>query len=586
MLKSEELINKVKEYNKFLNPDALTKAYNFALVAHKKQKRDEGVPYINHPVAVANILSDLKLDSATITTGLLHDTIEDTHATYQTIKEEFGQEVADLVEGVTKISVFENQAIADQDKKKFTKAENFRKLIIATSKDIRVLLVKIADRLHNMRTINYLKDNNKKIRKAQETMEIYAPLADRMGMNRIRDELEDLSFEVLNNEARTLIKNRLDEIKYNNLINFKSLSEEFTKILNTSNIEVKIFGREKTPFSIWRKIQKKRTSLEQITDIIGFRVIVDSVTDCYKALGVFHSKWNCIPGRFKDYISSPKINRYQSLHTAIIGPNKRPIEIQLRTMQMHEFAQRGIAAHWKYKSNEKFNSLTWKEYDWLKDLVEIIERNENPEHYFEYTKLQMFQENVFCFTPKGSVIKLPKNATPIDFAYAVHTQVGDTAIGCEINGKESPLQSKLRNGDVIKILTSKKVSPSLHWLSSTKTGKARSAIRKYWQYRENTKHIDKKYNTSLWVSLPDKPGILGDVTSLVGQNEINISSVEMMEKTKTSINFKFNLIISDLKNFTKLLSELKQRQYRFKIIRHTNKKYAFFKKLFKGLKKN
>ncbi len=586
MLKSEELINKVKEYNKFLNPDALTKAYNFALVAHKKQKRDEGVPYINHPVAVANILSDLKLDSATITTGLLHDTIEDTHATYQTIKEEFGQEVADLVEGVTKISVFENQAIADQNKKKFTKAENFRKLIIATSKDIRVLLVKIADRLHNMRTIKYLKDDNKKIRKAQETMEIYAPLADRMGMNRIRDELEDLSFEVLNNEARTLIKNRLDEIKYNNLMNFKSLSEEFTKILNTSNIKVKIFGREKTPFSIWRKIQKKRTSLEQITDIIGFRVIVDSVNDCYKALGVFHSKWNCIPGRFKDYISSPKINKYQSLHTAIIGPNKRPIEIQLRTMQMHEFAQRGIASHWKYKSNERFNSLTWKEYDWLKDLVDIIERNENPEHYFEYTKLQMFQENVFCFTPKGSVIKLPKNATPIDFAYAVHTQIGDTAIGCEINGKDSPLQSELRNGDVVKITTSKKVSPSLHWLSSTKTGKARSAIRKYWQYRENSKQIDKKYNTSLWVSLPDKPGILGDVTSLVGQNKINISSVEMTEKTKTSINFKFNLIISDLKNFTKLLSELKQRQYRFKIIRHTNKKYAFFKKLFKGLKKN
>ncbi len=586
MLKSEELINKVKEYNKFLNPDALTKAYNFALNAHKKQKRDEGVPYINHPVAVANILSDLKLDSATITTGLLHDTIEDTHATYQTIREEFGQEVADLVEGVTKISVFENQAIADEDKKKFSKAENFRKLIIATSKDIRVLLVKLADRLHNMRTIKYLKDEGKKIRKAQETMEIYSPLADRMGMNRIRDELEDLSFEILNNGARTLIKNRLDEIKYNNLMNFNSLSDEFTKTLNNSGIKVKIIGREKTPFSIWRKIQKKRTSLEQITDIIGFRVIVEDISDCYKALGVFHSKWNCIPGRFKDYISSPKINKYQSLHTAIIGPNKRPIEIQLRTMQMHEFAQRGIASHWKYKSNEKFNSLTWKEYDWLKDLVDIIERNENPEHYFEYTKLQMFQENVFCFTPKGSVIKLPKNATPIDFAYAVHTQVGDTAIGCEINGKESPLQSELRNGDLIKIITSKKVSPSLHWLSSTKTGKARSAIRKYWQYKENTKQIDKKYNTSLWVSLPDKPGILGDVTSLVGENDINISSVEMTEKTKTSINFKFNLIIFDLKNFTKLLSELKQRQYKFKIIRHTSKKYAFFKKFFKGLKKN
>ena len=579
MLKSEELINKVKNYNKFLNPETLSKAYDFALKAHEKQKRDEGSPYIIHPIAVADILTELKLDSATIATGLLHDTIEDTYATYNTIESEFGKEVADLVDGVTKISEFENQAISN------SKAENFRKLILATSKDIRVLLVKLADRLHNMRTIKVV-EKEKQIRKAKETMEIYAPLADRMGMHRIRDELEDLSFEVLNEDARKLIKDRLDKIKENNLINFNNISDQFTEILKDKNINSQIVGREKTPFSIWRKIQKKRTSLEQITDIIGFRVIVNNITDCYKALGIFHSKWNCIPGRFKDYISSPKINKYQSLHTAIIGPNKRPIEIQLRTMQMHEFAQRGIASHWKYKSNEKFNSLTWKEYDWLKDLVDIIERNENPEHYFEYTKLQMFQENVFCFTPKGSVIKLPKNATPIDFAYAVHTQIGDTAIGCEINGKESPLQSILRNGDVIKITTSKKVSPSLHWLSSTKTGKARSAIRKYWQYRENTKQIDKRYNTSLWVSLPDMPGILGDVTSLVGQNKINISSVEMMEKTKTSINFKFNLIISDLKNFTKLLSELKQRQYRFKIIRHTNKKYAFFKKLFKGLKKN
>ena len=580
MLKSNELISKVREYNKFLNPETLTKAYNFALEAHKKQKRDEGSPYIIHPIAVANILSDLKLDSATIATGLLHDTIEDTHATYQKIKEEFGQEVADLVEGVTKISEFENQALSN------SRAENFRKLIIATSKDIRVLLVKLADRLHNMRTIKFVKDKDKQIRKAKETMEIYAPLADRMGMNRIRDELEDLSFEILNYEARSLIKKRLEEIKENNLSNFKSLSEQFKNVLEEENIEVKIFGREKTPFSIWRKIQKKRTSLEQITDIIGFRVILNDISDCYKALGVFHKTWNCIPGKFKDYISSPKINKYQSLHTSIIGPNKRPIEIQLRTMQMHEFAQRGIASHWKYKSSEKFNSLTWKEYDWLKDLVEIIERNENPEDYYEYTKLQMFQENVFCFTPKGSVIKLPKNATPIDFAYAVHTQVGDTAIGSEINGKESPLQSILRNGDVVKILTSKKVSPSLHWLSSTKTGKARAAIRRYWQYKENKKPNNKRYNTTLWISLPDQPGRLGDVTSLIGENHVNISSVEMVEKTKSTINFRFNLIITDLKNFTNLISELKQKEYNFKIIRHKNKKYAFFKRLFGGFKKN
>jgi len=581
MLNSNDLINKIKSYNKFLNPEALTKAYDFAIRAHEKQKRDEGTPYIIHPIAVADILTDLKLDSATIATGLLHDTIEDTHATYKTIEEEFGKEVADLVDGVTKISEFENQAISN------SKAENFRKLILATSKDIRVLLVKLADRLHNMRTIKFVIDKDKQIKKSKETMEIYAPLADRMGMNRIRDELEDLAFEILNPEARKLIKDRLDQIKDNNLINYNSVLHEFEEVLKKKNIEFKIFSREKTPFSIWRKIQKKRTSLEQITDIIGFRIILKDIEKCYKSLGALHSKWNCIPGKFKDYISSPKINNYKSLHTSVIGPNKRPIEIQLRTNQMHEFAQRGIASHWKYKSSEKFNSLTWKEYDWLADLVEIIDKNENPEDYYEYTKLQMFQENVFCFTPKGSVIKLPKDATPIDFAYAVHTQIGDTAIGSEINGQESPLQSVLRNGDVVKIITSKKVSPSLHWLATIKTGKARAAIRRYWQYRENIKPLKKKmYNTTLWISLPDEPGKLGDVTTMIGSNNVNISSVEMVEKTKKSINFRFNLIIHDLKNFTKLISELKQKEYNFKIIRHKNKKYAFIKRLFSGFKKN
>ena len=580
MLNSDELINKVKVYNKFFNPEKLNKAYYFAVKAHINQKRASGDPYVIHPVAVANILTELKLDSATIATGLLHDTIEDTFATYKTIEEQFGKEVADLVDGVTKISVFENQAVSN------SRAENFRKLILATSKDIRVLLVKLADRLHNMRTLKAIDKKEKRERIARETMEIYAPLADRMGMNRIRDELEDLSFDILNSDARTMIKNRLDKIKDNNLINYNSVLSEFENILEKNYLKSKIFSREKTPFSIWKKIQKKRTSLEQITDIIGFRIILDSVEDCYKTLGVLHKQWNCIPGRFKDYISSPKINNYKSLHTAIIGPNKRPIEIQLRTQQMHEFAQRGIASHWKYKSSEKFNSLTWKEYDWLADLVEIMDKNENPEDSFEYTKLQMFQDNVFCFTPKGSVIKLPKNASPIDFAYAVHTKVGDSATGCEINGKESPLQSELMNGDVVKIITSKKDSPSLHWITSAKTGKARAAIRRYWQYREDPKPTMKKYNTTLWVSLPDQPGILGDVTTMIGTNNVNISSVEMVEKTNRTINFRFNLIIQDLKNFTKLISELKQKEYNFKIIRHKNKKYAFFKKFFSGFKKN
>ena len=581
MLNSEELINKVKIYNKFFNPEKLNKAYDFALKAHSNQKRASGDPYSVHPIEVANILTDLKLDSATITTGLLHDTIEDTYATYETIKGEFGNEVADLVDGVTKLSVLENEASSN------SKAENFRKLILATSKDIRVLLVKIADRLHNMRTIKAISKEDKRKRIAQETMEIYAPLADRMGMHRIRDELEDLSFEILNNQARSLIQKRLDEIKLDKKDIFVLLSAELKDLLNKNNIESDIFGREKTPFSIWRKVQKKRVSLEQITDIIGFRIIVDNIDECYKTLGILHKEYNCIPGKFKDYISFAKINGYQSIHTSVIGSNKKPIEIQIRTKKMHEFAERGIASHWQYKSSEKFNSLTWKEYDWLKDLVEIIEKNENPEHSYEYTKLQMFQENVFCFTPKGSVIKLPKNATPIDFAYAVHTKIGDTAVGCEINGNKSELQSLLRNGDRVNIITSKKQSPSLHWIPVTKTGKARAAIRRYWHDRKEKKQETiKKYNTTLWISLPDKPGQLGDVSSLIGKHKLNISNLEMAGKNPNYINFKFQLIINDLKNFTNFIAELKQKSIKFKIIRHEDKRNAFTQKILKYFKKN
>ncbi|AFS47474.1 (p)ppGpp synthetase, RelA/SpoT family [alpha proteobacterium HIMB5] len=582
MINSEELINKIKIYNKFLNPEKLDKAYNFAVKAHKDQKRASGDPYSVHPIAVANILTELKLDSATIATGLLHDTIEDTYATYETIKNEFGEEVADLVEGVTKISVFENTAASN------SKAENFRKLILATSKDIRVLLVKIADRLHNMRTIDAITKEEKRKRIAQETMEIYAPLADRMGMHRIRDELEDLSFKILNNQARTLIKNKLDEIKEDKKDTFETLSIELTELLNDHKIYAEIYGREKTPFSIWRKVQKKRVSLEQITDIIGFRIILNTVDDCYKTLGIFHKKWNCVPGKFKDYISSPKINGYKSIHTSVvIGPNQKPIEIQIRTMSMHEFAERGIASHWQYKSSEKFNSVSWKEYDWLKDLVEIIEKNENPEHSYEYTKLQMFQENVFCFTPKGSVIKLPKDATPIDFAYAVHTTIGNSAIGCEINGNKSELQSILRNGDRVNIITSKNHSPSLHWIPITKTGKARAAIRRYWHDKgEQKEEKIKKYNTTLWISLPDKPGQLGDITTLIGDHKLNISKVEMVGKNPNYINFKFQLIIRDLKNFTNFIAELKQKNIKFKIIRHEEKRNAFTQKILKYFKKD
>ncbi len=582
MINNEELINKVKSYNKYLNPLTLTKAYNFALNAHKNQKREEGVPYIIHPIEVAKILTELKLDSATIATGLLHDTIEDTKVTYSSVEKEFGKEVADLVEGVTKISALENQAVEN------SKAENFRKLILATSKDIRVLLVKLADRLHNMRTISFVKDEEKKIRKAKETMEIYAPLADRMGMNRIRDELEDLSFSVLNKEARDLITERLRFINDNRVDPFNEISEELTELLKRNGVTALIAGRKKTPFAIWRKIQNKKISLEQLTDIVGFRIILKDVDECYKTLGIFHSRYSAIPGKFKDYISTPKINKYKSIHTSIIGPKKHRIEIQIRTQDMHEFAERGIASHWKYKSSEKFSDLTWTEYDWLRDLVEIIENGNSPEHYYEFTKLQMFQDNVFCFTPKGAVIKLPRNATPIDFAYAVHTKIGDTAIGCHVNGKDLPLQTALNNGDMVKIINSKKVSPSLHWISSSKTGKARAAIRRYWQDRYLDKNLNKGkiYSSTLVIDLPHKPGVLGEISTLIGINGSNIINVEMLQKKKEYLQFSFDLQIKDLKNFTNLISQIKQKNLNFKIIRHKEKKNAFIQRIFKNFKRN
>ena len=579
MLKQSDLIKKVKNYNKFLNPETLNKAYEFALKAHKNQKRDSGDPYLSHPVAVADILSDLKLDSATIATGLLHDTIEDTQVTYNAVQKEFGKEVADLVDGVTKISELEGKIIEN------SKAENIRKLILATSQDIRVLLVKIADRLHNMRTLDSIRDENRKKRIAKETMEINAPLSDRMGMNHIRDELEDLSFHKLNPEARKLVVERLKVNKKNRDFIFEEISKTFKKILNENGVDAKIIGREKTPFSIWRKMQTKRVSLEQLTDIIGFRVIVNDIKTCYKVLGIFHSSWSNIPGKFKDYISTPKINNYKSLHTAIMGPKKERVEIQIRTHEMHEFAKRGIASHWVYKSSEKMNNLALKEYDWLRDLVEIMEKETNTEHFMEYTKLQMFQDNVFCFTPKGEVIKLPRGATPIDFAYAVHTKIGDSLTSCEINGRGSPLQSVLKNGDLVNIKNSKNTSPSLGWLSYAKTGKARAGIRRFWSSKSNIKQIEKKYLSSLCIKIPNVPGKLGEVSSLIGFHQNNIINMEIVDKKPDYIEFIFDIQIKELKNYKNLISELKLKEYKFKIIRH-RKKDAFLQRIFKNFKRN
>jgi len=580
MLNQNDLIKKIKVYNKFFNQKTLSKAYEFAIKAHKNQKRESGDPYVVHPVAVADILTDLKLDSATIATGLLHDTIEDTKTTYNTVKKEFGKEVADLVEGVTKISELEQKIVEN------SKAENFRKLILATSKDIRVLLVKLADRLHNMRTLDSVSDLDKRKRIAKETMEIFAPLSDRMGMNRIRDELEDLSFKELNPEARKLITQRLYLNKKNRETSFKEISKTFESILKDENITAKIIGREKTPFSIWRKMQSKRISLEQLTDIIGFRIIVDDSKSCYRVLGIFHSTWSAIPGKFKDYISTPKLNNYKSLHTSIIGPKKMRVEIQIRTDQMHEFAERGIASHWKYKSSEKLSALAIQEYDWLRDLVEIIEKDSSPNHFFEYTKLQMFQDNVFCFTPKGEVIKLPKGATAIDFAYSVHTKVGDSTIACEVNGRGSPLNTILKNGDQVKIINSKNAYPSLQWLSYAQTGKARAAIKRYWHNKTaSNEKVDKKYISSLCIQIPHVPGKLGEVSSLIGFHQNNILNMEITEKNIDYLEFIFDIQIRDLKNYRNLIEELKIKEYKFKIIRH-RKKDAFLRRIFKNFKRN
>ncbi len=562
MLNRQELLDKVKIYNNYIDEKVVKKAYDFALDVHKNQKRLSGDPYISHPIAVAAILCDLKVDTATITTALLHDTIEDTEATYNEVNKQFGKEIADLVEGVTKISRLEDQS------KEYSIAENFRKLILATSKDIRVLLVKLADRLHNMRTISNIIDLEKRLRIAKETMEIYTPLAERMGMHNFRDELEDLAFNVLNPDARKLINDRLQLNKESLALTFVDISKKILKLLEENNISAKVTGRQKTPFSIWRKTQNKRVSLEQITDIVGFRVILDNVDLCYRALGVFHTEWSMVPGRFKDYISLPKSNNYKSLHTAVIGPKRQKIEIQIRTPEMHEFAERGVAAHWNYKSKEKNSENTIRDYNWLKDLVEMLESGENPEHFFEYTRLQLFQDQVFCFTPKGTLIRLPVNATPIDFAYAVHTEIGDKCIGCKINGKDSPLQSSLQNGDEVQIITSSKPSPSMHWSSIAKTGKARAAVRRYWNLRKAQKPAEKAYDSSLWVLLSHKAGTLGEVCTMIGRHKCNITNVELVDKKNDYISFIFDLEIKNLKDFTNLISEIKNQNINFKIIRN------------------
>ncbi len=475
MIRQYELVDMVRAYDPNLDEAMLNRAYVFATKAHGNQKRASGDPYYSHPVEVAGILAGLGLDTATIATALLHDTLEDTAATYADIDQTFGSEVAGLVEGVTKLSKMSFTSAQSQQ------AENFRKLLIAMSVDIRVLLVKLADRLHNMRTLHFIKNPEKRARIAKETMDIYAPLAGRIGMQEMLEELQDLAFSELNEEARDSVIARRDFLRQRTGESTARIALLLEETLASKGIKATVSGREKRPYSIWSKMQRKAISFEQLSDIFAFRVIVDAIDECYRALGVIHQKWPVMPGRFKDYISTPKRNNYQSIHTTVIGPDKQRVEIQLRTADMHQMAEYGVAGHWQFKQNKGADApaLGDDPYIWLRELVDMIEDGESPEQFLEYTKLGLFVDQVFCFTPAGDLIALPRGATPIDFAYAVHTSIGDSCVGCRVNGRPVPLQTELNNGDQVEIIRSEAQTPSPGWEGVAVTAKARSAVRRF-----------------------------------------------------------------------------------------------------------
>ncbi|MGF6309749.1 guanosine-3',5'-bis(diphosphate) 3'-pyrophosphohydrolase [Bradyrhizobium sp. i1.8.4] len=476
MMRQYDLVERVRSYNPDTNEDLLNRAYVYAMKAHGTQTRASGDPYFSHPLEVAAILTNLKLDDATIVAALLHDTIEDTEATRAEIDNVFGHEIGALVEGLTKLKRLE---LVSREAKQ---AENLRKLLLAIADDVRVLLIKLADRLHNMRTLEFVPPASRR-RIAEETLDIYAPLAGRMGMQEMRGELEDLSFFVLDPEAYAVVKQRLDSLAERNRNLIGEIETQLSKNLQKNGITARVFGRRKQPFSIWTKMERKSVGFEQLSDIYGFRIILDDVGACYRALGIVHTTWPVVPGRFKDYISTPKQNDYRSIHTTVIGPGKQRVELQIRTEEMNQIAEFGIAAHAFYKEGAGSPHERLKHesnaFAWLRHTIGILSESANPEEFLEHTKLELFHDQVFCFTPKGKLIALPRNANVIDFAYAVHTDVGNSAVGCKINGKFAPLSSELQNGDEVEVLTSKAQSaPPSAWEALARTGKARAAIRR------------------------------------------------------------------------------------------------------------
>lgn len=480
-----DLVKKMKAYTPDLDEQEIAAAYEFAKEKHEGQTRVSGEPYYTHPVEVASILSDLKMDAATIITAILHDTLEDTSATYEEVEQKFDKEVADLVNGVSKLTKIESQTFEGKQ------AENFRKLLLAMSEDIRVLLVKLADRLHNMRTLHHFKDRPDKTKRiSRETLDIYAPLAERIGIHQFKEELSDLAFSYLNPEAQESITNRLSFLRKEGGSVVKKIIKHLKALMAEEKIDCEITGREKTRYSIWKKMQRKNVTFEQLSDIMAFRIVVKDIGECYHTLGVLHSHYPTVPGRFKDFISTPKPNGYRSIHTTILGPENQRIEIQIRTVEMHHEADLGVAAHWAYKEGtKKVDIRDVKQYRWLRELLDILDQEQRPEDFLEHTKLELFQDKVFVFSPKGDLIELPNGATPVDFAYAVHSGVGDKCVGSKVNGRITPLNTKLVNGDQVEIITSKTQTPSPAWERFVVTGKARSHIKRFIRQQQRGEYI-------------------------------------------------------------------------------------------------
>lgn len=498
MLRQYELVERVKEYDPDADEALLNRAYVYTVQKHGSQKRASGDPYFSHPVEVAGLMTDLKLDQQTIITALLHDTVEDTLATIEDIEERFGPDVARLVDGVTKLSKIEQMP---EDERA---AENLRKFLLAMSEDLRVLLVKLADRLHNMRTLHHIKDPEKRRRIARETMDIYAPLAERVGMYEYMREMQLLAFEQLEPEAYATITKRLDQLRSSDAGQVDRIALDFKHALSEAGLEVEVWGREKHPYSIWRKMAERHLPFEQVTDIMAFRVLTESVEDCYRALGVLHAAFQFVPGRFKDYISTPKNNGYRSLHTTVFYDKSMRAEVQIRTREMHRTNGFGLAAHWAYKQGGQVDG----EVGWLRDLIEIVDASHDSEELLEHTKLAIYQDRIFAFTPKGALFQLPKGATAVDFAFAVHTDLGAQTVGAKINGRHMPLRTTLGNGDVVEIIKGKNAEPQLSWLGFVVTGKARASIRRAVRQKERAEvaEIGNKLFEEIAERLPAKVG--------------------------------------------------------------------------------